>query len=446
MQNNLLVRFPPSPTGMLHIGNARVAFLNYLFAQKYGAKYIIRFDDTDTLRTKEEYKNAMIEDLQWLGIEFANEPIYQTQRTDVYQDALEKLVKTGRIYECFETKEELDVKRKVQNSRGLPLIYDRTALKITAEQKKQYINEGRVPYFRFKINNEEISWNDGVQGKIVFQGSNISDPIVTRADGSFMYAFCSIVDDFAMDVSHVIRGADHITNTAVQSQMFDALNTAFNTNKQIEFLHLPLFQAKEGKISKRVGGFAIRELASNGFEKKAILNFLVNLGKSSFTDATLPLEDLIKQFDFKNYSKATVTFTHEVLENFNTKCLNSYEFHEISQRLPSNIQKEFFDDFKGNIKKLEDINHWWNVASSKEFYHHDMKKEDGEFFIDYLDILQNNKEEDWGIQWSKSIKELKDKYPQRKGKQFFMPLRIGFSGMEHGIDLQTFTKWKLMDK
>jgi glutamyl-tRNA synthetase len=442
MKQNLLVRFPPSPTGMLHIGNARVAFINYLFAKKYGAKYAMRFDDTDVIRSKEEYKTAMLEDLAWLGINFDYETVYQSKRTELYNDAVQKLLKTGRVYECFETKEELELKKKVQTSRGLPLIYDRTSLNITKEQRQKFLDEGRVPYYRFLIKHEETSWEDGVQGRIEFHGKDITDPIITRTDGSFMYAFCSIVDDFLMDVTHIIRGADHITNTAVQKQMFEALCVAFGQEKSINFFHLPLFQAKEGKISKRVGGFGIRELVASGIEKKAILNFLANLGKSTFSDEILSTDELIKGFNITDFSKATVTYTPEVLENFNLKCLASYEYAEVSRRLQE-IPKEFFDDFKHNIAKLEDIKIFWKNASSNEFYVSQLSQEEKNFFEKFITILNKTQSDDWNTKWNNAIEKLKSEFPQKKGKELFMPLRIGFSGMEHGVDLKTFAKWKI---
>jgi glutamyl-tRNA synthetase len=436
------VRFPPSPTGMLHIGNARVAAVNYLFAKKYGAFYAMRFDDTDVVRSKEDFKESMLEDLAWLGIKFDAEPIYQSKRTEVYQEALNALLKIGRVYECFETKEELELKKKVQTSRHLPLIYDRTALNTTPQMREQFIAEGRIPYYRFLIKHEETTWEDGVQGVISFQGRDITDPIITRTDGSFMYSFCSIVDDYTTDVSHIIRGADHITNTAVQKQMFEALNDANGTQKQINFLHLPLFQAKTGKISKRVGGFGIRELAAQGFEKKAIINFLASIGKSTFSDEILPIEEIISCFDIKSFSRSEVTFDPSVLENFNLKCLSSYSFNEVSERL-SGIPSQFFDDFKCNIEKLDDIKTWWNIASTNKLYLEQLTLEQKTLFSRFVDILTSITEQDWNEKWKTAMELLKNEFPSVKGKELFMPLRIGFSGLEHGVDLKTFAKWKL---
>ncbi len=440
------VRFPPSPTGMLHIGNARVAVVNYLFAKKYGAFYAMRFDDTDVVRSKEEFKESMLEDLAWLGIKFDAEPIYQSQRTENYQQALNALLKIGRVYECFETKEELELKKKVQTSRNLPLIYDRTALKTTPEQRTQFLAEGRIPYYRFLIKHEETTWEDGVQGTISFQGRDITDPIITRTDGSFMYSFCSIVDDYTTDVSHIIRGADHITNTAVQKQMFEALNDANGTQRAIKFLHLPLFQAKTGKISKRVGGFGIRELAAQGFEKKAIINFLASIGKSTFSDDIHTIDEIINGFDIESFSRSEVTFDTTVLENFNLRCLASYSFNEISERLteiPSEFAIEFFDDFKQNIEKLDDIKDWWKVASAKGFYLEQLTPEQKVLFERFVEILNQNTAIDWSEKWKTAMELLKVEFPHFKGKELFMPLRIGFSGLEHGVDLKTLAKWKM---
>jgi glutamyl-tRNA synthetase len=436
------VRFPPSPTGMLHIGNARVALVNYLFAKKHNAFYAMRFDDTDVVRSKEDFKELMLEDLAWLGIQFDAEPIYQSKRTEVYKEALNVLLKIGRVYECFETKEELELKKKVQTSRNLPLIYDRTALKITPQEREKFVSEGRIPYYRFLIKHEETTWEDGVQGRISFQGRDITDPIITRTDGSFMYSFCSIVDDYLMDISHIIRGADHITNTAVQKQMFEALNDANATQKVINFLHLPLFQAKTGKISKRVGGFGIRELAAQGFEKKAIINFLASIGKSTFSDEILQIEEIISGFDVESFSRSEVTFDPAVLENFNLKCLASYSFNEVSERL-ENITPEFFDDFKCNIEKLDDIKAWWKVAQEKDFYLQSLTDEQKSLFQRFVMILSEMPQNDWNEKWKTAMELLKFEFPTLKGKELFMPLRIGFSGLEHGVDLKTFAKWKL---
>jgi glutamyl-tRNA synthetase len=436
------VRFPPSPTGMLHIGNARVALVNYLFAKKHNAFYAMRFDDTDIVRSKEDFKESMLEDLAWLGIKFDADPIYQSKRTDFYKEALNVLLKIGRVYECFETKEELELKKKVQTSRGLPLIYDRTALQLTQQEREKFLSEGRIPYYRFFIKHEETTWDDGVQGKISFQGRDITDPIITRTDGSFMYSFCSIVDDYLMDISHIIRGADHITNTAVQKQMFEALNDANGTQKTINFLHLPLFQAKTGKISKRVGGFGIRELASQGFEKKAIINFLASIGKSTFSDEILPVEEIIAGFDIESFSRSEVTFDPTVLENFNLKCLASYSFNEVSNHF-ENIPPEFFDDFKCNIEKLDDIKNWWNVASSNIFYFEKLNQEQKILFEKFIEIIDDIYENDWNEKWKIAMEKLKAEFSNLKGKELFMPLRIGFSGLEHGVDLKTFAKWKL---
>jgi len=437
------VRFPPSPTGLLHIGNARIALINFLFAKKYNAHYAMRFDDTDLLRCKEEYKTQMLEDLKWLGIEFDSDPIYQSKRADVYTVALIKLVEIGRVYECFETKEELEIKRKIQTSRGLPIIYDRAALKTTQQEKEKFITEGRVPYYRFLIKEEEITWGDGIQGEIKFNSKDITDPIITRTDGSFMYAFCSIVDDYFTDVTDIIRGADHITNTAGQKQMYDALNAAYETQKKINFWHLPLFQAKEGKISKRVGGFGISELSASGIEKDAILNFLASIGRSSFNANIRKLPELVDNFDIQDFSKSEVTYDPAVLETFNLQCLANYDFAEVKDRLNAGVTKEFFDDFKCNIGKLAEINIWFGIANDTGLHRDKLQLQDLEFFNAFLETAKNVTAEDWNQKWEQTIAHLKIAYPSRKGKELFMPIRVGLSGLEHGVDLKTFAKWKL---
>jgi glutamyl-tRNA synthetase len=258
-----------------------------------------------------------------------------------------------------------------------------------------------------------------------------------------MYAFCSIVDDYTTNVTDIIRGADHITNTAGQKQMFEALNAAHGTNKEIKFWHLPLFQAKEGKISKRVGGFGISELAASGIEKKAILNFLASLGRSTFSTEIKALDKLIEEFDISDFSKSEVIYDPSVLETFNLQCLATYEFQEVQTRLNTNLTKDFFDDFKHNISKIEEINHWFEIANDRNLHKEKLAEGDIEFFNTFLEIIKKQHHASWNEKWEQAMADLKKQFPSRKGKEFFMPIRIGLSGLEHGTDLKTFAKWKL---
>ena len=264
----IITRFAPSPTGFLHVGNSRTALINWLYARKNHGKFILRIDDTDLTRSTEEYKNAIIRDLKWLGLEW-DESFNQNSRLDYYKKAKKILLESGRLYACYETQEELAIKRKLQLSRGLPPIYDRASLKLTKEQIDNYEQSGRKPHYRFLIQDSEIKWQDMVKGVISYQGSNLSDPIIIRADGTMTYMLCSTIDDIDYEISHIIRGEDHVSNTAIQIQMFEAFGAEIPL-----FGHLSLVKTKDDKISKREGGFEISALRDKeNLEAMAINSF-----------------------------------------------------------------------------------------------------------------------------------------------------------------------------
>jgi len=293
----VITRFAPSPTGFLHIGNARTALINWLYARKYNGKFILRIDDTDITRSTEEYKNAIIRDLKWLGLEW-DESFNQNSRLNNYLIAKEKLLHSGRLYPCYETPEELAIKRKLQLSRGLPPIYDRASLKLTQDQIAAYEKMGRKPHYRFMVQDSEIKWHDMVKGIINYQGSNLSDPIIIRGDGTMTYMLCSTIDDIDYKISHIIRGEDHVSNTAIQIQMFEAFGT-----KAPDFGHLSLVKAKDDKISKREGGFDIANLRDNkGLEAMAINSFFALVGSSNNVVPNYNLQQLLDKFDISTYS------------------------------------------------------------------------------------------------------------------------------------------------
>ena len=290
--NNIKVRFAPSPTGFMHIGNTRTALFNWLLAAKLGGKFMLRIDDTDRLRSKAEYEDAIRDALEWLGLSWSEEA-RQSARVERYNEVTEKLKREGRIYACYETPEELTFMRKRLLGKGLPPIYDRSALRLTEEQVKRYQAEGRQPHYRFKLLDGDIVWHDMVRGECRYSEKNLSDPVVIRADGTFLYHLPSVIDDVDFDITHIVRGEDHVTNTAAQIQMFEAVG-----GKVPEFAHLPLLTGKEGKLSKRLGSLGVRDIRRDGIEAMALCSFLARLGTSEPIEPFYDLFSLAKTAAF----------------------------------------------------------------------------------------------------------------------------------------------------
>ncbi|EER21845.1 glutamate--tRNA ligase, partial [Rickettsia endosymbiont of Ixodes scapularis] len=320
----VITRFAPSPTGMLHVGNIRVALLNWLYAKKHNGQFILRFDDTDLERSKQEYKDAIEEDLKFLNINWG-QTFNQLSRLNRYDEIKNLLLNKKRLYACYETPEELELKHKFQLSKGLPPIYDRASLNLTEEQAKKYIEQGRKPHYRFLVNHEPISWHDMIKGEVKYDGKALSDPIVIRADGSMTYMLCSVIDDIDYDITHIIRGEDHVSNTAIQIQMFEALNKIPPV-----FGHLSLIINKDEKISKRVGGFEIATLRKEiGIEAMAIASFFSLLGSSAQILPYKSIDKLANQFEISSFSKSPTIYQPEDLERLNHKLLISLDFDEV---------------------------------------------------------------------------------------------------------------------
>ena len=415
------VRFPPSPTGFLHVGNARIALINYLFAKKNGSEIFLRFDDTDTARGKEEFKIQMEEDLRWLGFTFAK-TFEQSKRIEIYKEIFQKLLQVGAVYACFETEEELEIKRKLQLSNGKPPIYQRT--EFTQEQLRN------APYFRFQLSKNKIQWNDLIQGEMSYEGADLSDPVILRANGNFMYTFCSVVDDFLMNISHVIRGADHITNTAIQIQIFNAIAKVLGEEKSIFFAHLPLFQGKEGKISKRVGGFSIMEMRKNGFRAEAINNILAKIGLSYYEDTFQSMEDLIAKFDISKFNKAQITFDFSLLEIFNQKAISHLEYSEAKPEIPPQMTEQFFLKIRENLTFLSESFEWFDAIKNP-----DKKNQIQEIDKPFISELYLNLKDAESITWENLLTTVKQKFPTRKGKEIFMPIRFVLTGKTHGPEM-----------
>ncbi|GHM58100.1 MAG: glutamate--tRNA ligase 1 [Candidatus Mesenet longicola] len=416
----MLTRFAPSPTGYLHVGNIRTALVCYLYACSCGGKLLLRFDDTDVERSNVTYIDSIIEDLKWLGIE-TNLSFKQSERFERYNEIFSSLMKEGHIYACYESKEELDIKRKMQLKQGLPPIYDRSSLTLSAQQKEQY---ERKPYFRFKLDeNAIISWNDEVRGEVKFLVKNISDPIIKRTDGSYTYMLPSTIDDIDYNITHVIRGEDHITNTAVQIHIINVLKA-----KVPKFAHLSLLHMGEDKISKRKGGLNIRYLKEDGLEPMAINSYLAKIGTSDVIKAQTSMKSLVESFSIQKFSAASVKFDLSDIYRLNAKILSNMSFESVKERLSSMQSSDFWYLIRDNIEKFSETEKWWKVCTTN------IKTViiDQEFIKLALSLLPEEKwDENTWIKWIELIM-LKTKI---KRNDLFMQLRLALTGLDKGPSL-----------
>ncbi|MBR6408935.1 MAG: glutamate--tRNA ligase [Alphaproteobacteria bacterium] len=416
------VRFAPSPTGHMHIGNTRTALFNWLWAKKMGGEFMLRIDDTDFARSKKEYEDSMRESLKWLGLVWSSEA-RQSARFERYKEVTEKLIQDGRIYPCYETPEELEFKRKRALSKGLPPIYDRQALNYTKEDIANFEKEGRKPHYRFKLNDGEIKWNDAIRGEVKYEASNLSDPIIIREDGSYLYHLPSVIDDSDFGITHILRGEDHVTNTASQIQMFEAIGGFVPT-----FAHLPLLTGKEGKLSKRLGSLGVRELRADGVENMAICSYLAKLGTSEEIRSFYSLEDLAQTLDFSKIGRAQPKFDVEELKHFNVKHIHTMPFDAVKDRLK--VNEEFWNDVKANLEKVEDVDVWNNICNGEI-----APKIENKSLTDMAaDLLPK---EPWTAEtfnaWLGQVKEKSG----LKGKDLFHPIRLALTGEASGPELKT---------
>ncbi len=423
----VITRFAPSPTGMLHVGNARTALVNFLYARKYSGKFILRIDNTDNERNTDEYQNAIIKDLRWLGLNW-DLTFSQLERLQRYENAKQYLINIGRLYECYESSEVLEVKRRCQLASGHPPIYDRSALKLTFDQKEQLKAQGRKPHYRFLIDHKSIMWHDLIKGEIRYEGANISDPIVVREDGTMTYMLCSTVDDIEYDISHIIRGEDHITNTAIQMQMFESLGSVAP-----QFGHLSLVKTRDDKISKRKSGFEISNLKDQYIEPMAINSFLALIGTSNNVSIYSNLESLIRGFDITKFSTNSVLYNEDDLVKLNHKLIINMEYKDVRDKLVEigiqNVTEEFWLAVRPNIDKIQDVKTWWNIC-----YKPSLAENQDKDFLSYACKLLPSGELN-SNSWNCWIKEIVAK-TNRKGKMVFMPLRLALTGVEYGPELK----------
>lgn len=427
-----VVRFAPSPTGRLHVGNVRTALINWLFAKGHGGKFILRIDDTDLERSTKEYEDGLKTDLTWLGLEW-DDTFNQSGRFGKYDEAVEKLKAKGLLYACYETPEELERKRKIALSRGRPPVYDRAALNLTDDEKAQLEAEGRKPHWRFKLSGERVEWNDLVRGPQGIDTSSVSDPILVRGDGSYLYTLPSVVDDIEYDITHVVRGEDHVTNSGAQIEIFMALG-----GKAPEMAHTPLLVGADGEgLSKRLGSLSIRQLRDAGFEPLAIASLLGKIGTSDNVEVRDSLAVLSEEFSFDKIGRAPARFDERELEKLNSDLVSGFAFEIVSADLRGFETLKgcadlplFWETIRGNITKMSDASEWGNIL----FGDHPgiVDAEDREFIEEAISGLPDG--EVTPETWSNLTGNLKER-TGRKGRKLFMPLRKAITGQQHGPEM-----------
>ncbi len=421
------VRFAPSPTGRIHIGNARTALMNWLFAKHRGGTFVLRFDDTDQERSREEYAVSIETDLHWLGIH-PDEVARQSQRFALYAAAAEKLKALGRLYPCYETEDELDRRRKRQAARGLPPVYDRAALALTAEDRAALEAEGRKPHWRFKLDHRVVAWRDLVRGECHVDCASLSDPVLVRADGTYLYTLPSVVDDVDMAMTHIIRGEDHVTNTAVQIQLFELLGTLVP-----QFAHHNLLTNASGEgLSKRMGHLSLTSLREEGLEAMAAASLAVLVGSSEAVRPVASLEALAPLVDLGRLSRAPARFDEAELHHLNARLLHDADFASVQTRLQAlgiAADEAFWLAVRGNLETLKDALVWWQVVNGPQA----PVSSDTALLASAARLLPQEPwdQSTWGA-WTGAIKA----ETGLSGRNLFMPLRLALTGHEHGPELK----------
>jgi glutamyl-tRNA synthetase len=424
---SVTVRFAPSPTGRIHAGNIRTAMFNFLFARRAGGRLVFRLDDTDKERSTEEFARGIEEDLSWLGVEWA-EKVRQSDRSDRYADAVARLKASGRLYPAYETPEELELKRKRQLARGKPPVYDRAALKLTADDRAALDKEGHKPHWRFLLEQRDVVWDDLVRGRQHVDAASLSDPVLVREDGTYLYTMPSVVDDIDLGITHVIRGEDHVANTAPQIQLFEALAAT-----PPAFGHHNLLVGAEGQaLSKRDRTLSIASLREEGIEALAVASYAAVIGTSDPVMPHASLDELVRGFDFAKLSRAPARFDPNELRLLNAKLLHMLPFSAVATRLSAigvSGGEAFWEAVRGNLAVLADATLWWKVVTGPL-----------EPVIENRDLCRAAARllpaEPWDeatwLAWSSAVKEATG----AKGKALFAPLRLALTGREHGPELK----------
>ena len=415
-----VVRFAPSPTGLLHVGNARTALLNWLFAKKLSGKFLLRIDDTDAARSTKAFEEAIYRDLSWLGLTHDGTD-RQINRLAIYSTAFYKLQAVGRIYPCFETEAELERQRSLLAARKLPPVYNRASLE--PANKAKWEAEGRKPHWRFKLSRSKVSWTDLVRGPVEIDTATMSDPVLVREDGAFLYTLPSVADDIDMVISHVVRGEDHVTNTAAQIEIFEALGGPVP-----KFAHFPLLVGASGEaLSKRLGSLSLEQLRGDGVEPMAVASYLAKIGTSDPVEPRLTLGELATEFDFAKIGRAPAHFVPDELTALNARLLHITPYSAVAGHVPQG--EAFWDAIKPNLTKLSDVAEMARLVSGPVT----PVIEDAGLAAKAAALLPSEPwdENTWGV-WTKAVSA----ETGAKGRGLFHPLRLALTAQEHGPELK----------
>ena len=424
-------RFAPSPTGYMHIGNLRTALFNYLISRKSGGTFILRIDDTDPERSKQEYVDGIKQDLEWLGLHW-DRVEHQSDRFDRYAEVADQLRDMGKFYECFETPVELDLKRKKQLNMSKPPVYDRSGLALT-EAERDELRSKRAGHWRFMLDQNRIEWADGILGDLSIDAASVSDPVLIRGDGQVLYTLASICDDTDMGVTHVVRGSDHVTNTATQIQMIRAIGGTVP-----KFAHHSLLTGPKGEgLSKRLGSLALRDIRESGVQPMALLSHLARLGSSDPVELCGSIDEIVAGFDLKKFGSAPTKFDKADLYPLTAKYLQNLDLSAVLGKIsamgvPTDEAETFWNAVRGNILTLKDLDGWWGLIQKGADPKID--DEDQEFVSRAIALLPDRPfdNQTWST-WTQEVKVATG----RKGKSLFMPLRKALTGMSHGPDMGT---------
>ncbi len=426
------VRFAPSPTGKLHVGNVRTALVNWLFAKGQGGQFVLRIDDTDLARSTPEFEQGIEDDLTWLGLVW-DERYNQSKRFDRYHEAAERLKAAGRLYPAYETAEELDRRRKVQLSRGLPPIYDRAALELTETDKAALEAEGRKPHWRFKLDGRRVAWEDLSRGHAEVDTASMSDPVLIREDGLYLYTLPSVVDDLDMAITHVIRGEDHTTNTGTQIEIFEALIALGMGSAVPRFAHMPLLVGSDGAaLSKRLGSLSVADMRDQGYEPLAITSHLGRIGTSDALEVAETLDVLGRGFSFDKMGRSPARYDTEDLDRLNAQALHAMPYAQAQTRLAAldcDLGETVWEALRGNLTRFGDVVDLTRMVRGPV----EPLIEDPAFAAAALEVLPDTIEAgSWAI-WTEAVKAKTGS----KGKALFMPLRHILTGQERGPDMAT---------
>ena len=425
--NNSITRFAPSPSGLLHVGNVRTALLNFLVSKKSNGKFILRIDDTDQERSKDKYIDSIKEDLNWLGLKY-DESYQQSNRIKLYDEAFDTLKAKELIYPCFETPDELDKKRKRLIARRMPPVYDRAALKLKQDEIKSLLNSGKKPYWRFKLSSKKVKFKDLIRGDINVDLTAQSDPVIKREDGDYLYNLPSVVDDIDMSITHIIRGEDHITNSGIQIEIFNALDS----NIPI-FGHNSLLVSENGEpFSKRNTAASIEQLKEKGIDPNAVNSLNASIGSSVDIEVYESLDLLADKFEISSLSKSPARYSKNQLDKLNSQFISNYSFNKISKLIEDKndgFNEELWDCIKQNISTLSEVSDWIRILNEPIQDDFNIEKN---YLIVAQDLLPN---EPWDTKtWDEWISKLKEK-TQKKGKELFMPIRLALTGKTNGPEL-----------